>query len=852
MPDTSLAFVVDLKDCTGDRQARVGGKGAGLGALVQGGHPVPPGFVVTTDAYRAATARDGFAEQLGALTAGLDERSDNREVSHLIADMFARAGAGGPVRAEIVAAYRALGDDVAVAVRSSATAEDTADASFAGQQDTYLWIRGVDAVVDHVVRCWASLFTPQAIAYRHLVGVPPEHVEMAVVVQRMVDAAAAGVMMTLHPVTGDREVLYIESAFGLGEAVVRGEVDADRFVVGKSDLAVAERSIGRQAFAYRFVAASGAIERVECGPEGESASLTERVLVELARLGRDVEEQFGRPMDIEWAVDRAGMVWLLQARPETVWSHRPTRSQVEAALNRYDDWDPLNTRTDPNLHWATSNMGEAMPGTQTPLSWTVWAHGVEESPRDAAYRLGALTRYERHAPTDPEQRCLRAFYGRPALNAEFLATIGNRTPGTTGQATVSSLLGRAPESIDYRASRRRYPIIAVRMPILFLCTPPRIRRFGRDQDAWYRTTIAGIPDLDIGGATATLRQAWDRHVAALCVQTSAILGVMQPLYEVATGIATRFGGDASMLTGPPGGAEMAVVADIWAMSRERLSLDEFLLRHGFHGPAEGELSSRVWREDPTPLLAMVEAYRAKDESQNPQRLDGKRRRRHATAEQTVLTSAPGPLRIPLRLALRLIRTRLPMRGMAKRSFLQAFDVVRATARRLGELWCAAGILDRHDDVFFLTFEELCAGPPADARELVTRRRDRHAAYCEMDLPSDWRGAPTVVLAKTAEPEPGGDVVTGIGVSAGIVEGRARVMMSPDFASVQAGEILVAPATDPSWSSIMFIAAGLVVDIGGALSHAAVVAREMGQPCVVNTRNGTKRIRTGDQIRGNVD
>jgi pyruvate,water dikinase len=297
---------------------------------------------------------------------------------------------------------------------------------------------------------------------------------------------------------------------------------------------------------------------------------------------------------------------------------------------------------------------------------------------------------------------------------------------------------------------------------------------------------------------------------------------------------------------------MAVVEDIWAMSRDRLDIDEFLLRHGFHGPDEGELSSRVWREDPAPLLALVAAYRNKDDSEDPHLLDRARRLRYAAAERHVLVAAPRPARPVLRLALHLIRTRLPMRGVAKRSFLQAFDVARGSARRLGEHWAAAGLIDRAEDVFFLTFDEVCGGLPADARDLISRRRARHAAYTAIDLPSDWRGTPPVEPAPDSAPVADGSAragdITGIGVSAGVVEGRARVMTTPDFTAVEPGEILIAPATDPSWSSIMFITAGLVVDIGGALSHAAVVAREMRQPCVVNTRTGTRQIRTGDLVR----
>jgi phosphohistidine swiveling domain-containing protein len=188
-----------------------------------------------------------------------------------------------------------------------------------------------------------------------------------------------------------------------------------------------------------------------------------------------------------------------------------------------------------------------------------------------------------------------------------------------------------------------------------------------------------------------------------------------------------------------------------------------------------------------------------------------------------------------------------MRGIAKRSFLQALDVARVSARRIGEHLEREGILDAAEDVWFLTADELGGAVPTDARELVARRRDRRKTYLGLDIPSDWAGMPEPLARQTAAAA-SSEAIHGVGVSPGVVEGRARVLTSPDFSEVRPDEILVAPTTDPGWSSIMFISSALVVDIGGALSHAAVVAREMNIPCVVNTRNGTSRLRTGDHLR----
>jgi len=273
--------------------------------------------------------------------------------------------------------------------------------------------------------------------------------------------------------------------------------------------------------------------------------------------------------------------------------------------------------------------------------------------------------------------------------------------------------------------------------------------------------------------------------------------------------------------------------------------------HGFHGPLEGELSSVVWREDDAPLRRMVEQYAARDDSEDPLLQDARRAAERPALERAVLGALPRAQRAPARLLLKLARERIPLRGVAKRSFLQAYDVARASARRIGEHLVAAGELRERDDVFFLTLDELTGALPADPAELAARRRARREQYAAVALPSDWTGLPVPVAIAAPGEQRDGDaaaVLTGLGVSPGVVEGTARVLRTPDFSEVEPDEVLVAPITDPSWSSIMFISSALVMDVGGALSHAAVVARELEIPCVVNTRTGTRALRTGDRVR----
>ncbi len=322
--------VLPLDACTPDDRLRVGGKALGLGSLLREGLRVPPGFAITTDAYHESVIWPGLQSEVVRILDGCGTPDAQTHASDRIRAMFERAELMDTVSTEIAKAYHRLGHgrNVPVAVRSSATAEDMAEASFAGQQETYLWIRGADDLVAAVRRCWGSLFTAQAIAYRHHFGVPTRDLAMAVVVQRMVDAAAAGVMITLDPVSGDPSQITIESSFGLGLAVVGGEVTLDRFAVDKVTYDIRSRSIGSKPFAYRHDAASRKVVAFDVpADDRELPSLDDNEVVALARLGRAVEKAHGVAQDIEWAIGATAEgereIFLLQTRPETVWSRKP-------------------------------------------------------------------------------------------------------------------------------------------------------------------------------------------------------------------------------------------------------------------------------------------------------------------------------------------------------------------------------------------------------------------------------------------------------------------------------------------------------------------------------------------------
>jgi pyruvate,water dikinase len=304
-----------------------------------------------------------------------------------------------------------------------------------------------------------------------------------------------------------------------------------------------------------------------------------------------------------------------------------------------------------------------------------------------------------------------------------------------------------------------------------------------------------------------------------------------------------------LLSGQGSHAETTVVEDLWRLSRNEITLTEFLADHGYHGPGEGELSSWVWREDPTPIRALAQQYRTRPDDERPELSHAQRAARRAEAVRELLAGLSAPGRVQARLALRLADRMIPLRGVGKVAFLQSFDVVRAAARRIGEHLTHLAVLDNPDDVFLLESSELTSaasrGRLQEQVELRRKIRDRHQ---QLTLPGSWRGRPVVTQREQPEQCEVDTRIEAVGASPGIVEGHARVVLDPVDAHVEDGEILVAHTTDPSWASIMFVSAGLVVDIGNLLSHAAVVARELGIPCVMGTQDGTRRIRSGDVIR----
>jgi len=509
--------------------------------------------------------------------------------------------------------------------------------------------------------------------------------------------------------------------------------------------------------------------------------------------------------------------------------------------------------------WSTANVGEALPGVVTPFGWSVWGPAIDLGMKDAFRRTGALEPGRVLFNPEADKRAVTVFHGRGALSVNFLCEMGNRLPGTSSDAIAKQLLGEMPAGIQIPQTGKRNLAIARTMPKTFANIRKEALRDTAHTQAWWSAHIKAMPTRDMAQTKAALDDARQEMCAMTAIQARAVFVGVQSIYDqllalIAKSDITPEQANA-LMAGQGSHAETEIIADLWALGRDQLSVDAFMDKHGYHGLGEGQLIAKMWREDPEPVLRLAKQYAARPDSEHPHLMAEQRTREREAAERALLAKTPFYKRPIAKQILKLAVARIPLRGVAKEALIRCLDVCRAAARRMGSLLVEQGVLDEVDDVFYFTADELIAGLPDNAKALAKERKAIREELLKVDIPRTWEGTPAqlpisepAAQAPTAGPAPDGVAVTGIGASGGVVEGNARVVFDPTEVDVEPGDIIVAPTTDPSWAAVLFLAEALVVDIGGPLSHAAVVARECGIPCVIGTDNGTAVLRTGDTIR----
>ncbi|CDO90154.1 hypothetical protein AWC29_27065 [Mycobacterium triplex] len=509
----------------------------------------------------------------------------------------------------------------------------------------------------------------------------------------------------------------------------------------------------------------------------------------------------------------------------------------------------LHELSPPGVRWTTVNMAEVLPGVLTPLGWTFWREPCESGLRGAFADAGLLPASKVTPPADLAGRLTGLFHGRLAGNLTMVCKLCDSMPGSSGAAFEEQVFGFADPNVERRRSFRRYPIVLAKMPIGLVLLPNRLGALRSEIDHWWRsatgTVRVGSPEARLAEAGRWLRKAMRRHMLASLFA--------QACYDQVAGLARVAGEpglELALMTGYGSMEETRISSDLWAVSRDRMTMAEFLNRHGFHGQSEGQLASRSWREDCRGVEDICTRYRDLPDDQNPARREEEQTRSRRAAEDKLIAALPLARRRLARLTLAIAARYLPLREVGKASFLQAIDGARAAAREIGDRLVDDGVIADRDEVFFATLAEITGRPPADLRDRIASRRSRNAEYARFELPERWTGTPVPQRVASRPDEKRHDAaVLGVAVSPGVVEGCARVVHDP-FGEIDfdAGDILVCETTDPSWVVLFQLASAVVIDVGGAMSHGAIVARELGIPAVINTRNGTRIIKDRARIR----
>jgi pyruvate,water dikinase len=828
---TEQHVVIDLEEVDERQVALVGGKGANLGALSRiDGIEVPPGFCVTTDAFRRTVAQfPGIDERLDALArVSADDHGALAARSAEVRSALEGAAMPADVEAAIVGALGRLGAETACAVRSSATAEDTPTASFAGQHDSYLDVVGAAAVLAHVRRAWGSLFTERAVAYRLRNGVDHRDVAMAVVVQRMVDARAAGVLFTADPVSGNRRVAAIEAVAGLGEALVSGRADPDRLAV-RDDAVVARE--------HRH----------------EQAVLTDAQAVALARLGRRIEARLGRPQDIEWCL--AGDRFLIvQSRPVTTLF--PVPAADDAAPRVYVSVGHGQMMTDAMKPLGLSVFRlTAMPVMHEAGS-RLWVEVTDRlaSPATAAGMVAVMGR------SDP----LVGDALRTVIDRGFVPTVDDGgaparpvvppAPAEPDPALIPELVAQAEASLAglVRAIAPRSGVEALDLVLEDIGELKRVTfdprslpliMAGMEASWWLNDRLEAWLGEKNAADTLTLSVAGD-VTAEMGLALLDVADAIRPHPEVVAFLAdVEDDGFLDALPALDGGP------------RARAAIAGFLERYGMRCVGEIDITRPRWSERPTTLVPLILGNIDTFEPGERARRFERGRRAAAEKERDVLArlrALPDGERKAEEAKRMIDRVRAfsGYREYPKYHIISRYFVYKkallAEARRLVD----AGALDEVEDAFFLTFQELREAVRTQTadRDLIARRRRRFAADATLTPPRVLTSEGEAIAGSHRRDGLPAGALVGVPVSTGTVEGRARVILDMADARVEPGDVLVTAHTDPSWSPLFVAVAGLVTEVGGRMTHGAVVAREYGLPAVVGLERATEVIRDGQRIR----
>lgn len=852
----------------------VGGKGANLAELWHiPGIAVPEGFCVTTDAYAAfVDTSPEFGDLLKSLDAiDVDSLADLKAAGEKMRAHLEALSIPAPIEQAIVEAWRKTGPDHYYAIRSSATAEDLPGASFAGQQDTFLNIAGETNILDCIRRCWASLFTDRAIAYRRRNGFGHDKVQLSVIVQRMVFPEVAGIMFTADPVTGNRTVVSIDASFGLGEALVSGIVSADLYKV--KDAKIIAKKIARKEVAIRALPGGGTEKTAIAGDRQTAQALSDEDVIRLARMGRNIEEHFGSPQDIEWCL-ADGEIRIVQSRPITTLY-------------------PVPPADDGNLHLFLSiGHPQMMTAAMKPLGISTLRTMVpfrKASPQaESELLLEAGSRL--YLDINPMLAYREVRKRLPALLLNVDEAIGRAVEEFIGREDFS-LVAPVEKKLPVTLARTVFPTaFAILGNILYRDNNHAIddlNRFIADRVSENRTRLQTVSGAD---RIALIQEILSSLLPTIFPRLAPYMVPALATYKLIEHLSRKWLGDTAELGGisksPPGNvtSEMGLaLGDVADAAREHPAVVEYLreandetfldglravpggqqvlpalvnffARYGMRCTGEIDLTRPRWRESPTQLVPAILSHIAGIAPGQHRRdfIAGQEEAEAAAARLLGrLKQTPGGLFKAKRMQ-RLIqvhRALIGMREHPKYFAVQHLDIVKQALMLEAVSLTADGILEAPEEIFWLSLAEIARVVETRRldRSILAERREKYDRDAKLTPPRVITSEGEIVTAKPRADAPPG-ALAGSAVSAGVVEGRARVILSLEEAKMDKGDILVAPYTDPGWTPLFPLAAGLITEVGGLMTHGAVVAREYGIPAVVGVDGATRYIKDGQLVR----
>lgn len=862
------SYILGFQEIDKTKLMVVGGKGANLGELSRiEGIRVPEGFCVTTEAYKKVIGQTPelniLLDQLSQLK--VDDRGKIVEVSGKIRRVIEGIAIANDIAEEIASYLLKLGDRSAYAVRSSATAEDLPTASFAGQQDTYLNIIGKDAILQHISKCWASLFTDRAVTYRIQNGFGHRKVYLSVVIQRMVFPQAAGILFTADPITANRKVMSIDASFGLGEALVSGLVNADIYKV--RDGRIVDKKISAKKLAI-YALAEGGTEQREIQPEQQQrATLTDEQILQLERMGRKIETHFSCPQDIEWCLADNNFL-IVQNRPITTLYPLPT---VQDEKNRVylsfghrqmmtEAIKPLGISMFKALfkHFGFTQMSEAggrlfidVSGDLTsPLTAKLFIKSVDKVDilmQNALYKVVKNKEFMKTLPHGKATigmnsgivtwifQAIKNYWKNDAgvvtrlmtKNETLLKEMEKKAAGLTGDELFDFIF-KGIEKMKHSVSDGYGVVFA-----------------GAYAADWLNKNM--LKWLGEKNAAATLSQSVDNNV-------TSEMGL--ELLDVAD-VVRQFPAVQEYFAHATDEAFFADLAKVPGGDSVSSAIQAYLKKYGMRCSGEIDITRPRWSEQPTALIPMIlsnitnftpNAHISKFEQGV---------REAAQKEQDLLSrleKLPGGKSKAQRTkkAISVLRNFAGYREYNKYVLVWYYWIVKQALLNEADKLVKQGSIHEKGDIYYLSLEELrevvCTGQLDYS--IVTKRKADHAVYEKLTPPRVMTSDGEIITGEYDTGHIPAGALPGVPVSAGIVEGRARVVLRMEDARIEPGDILITKFTDPSWTPVFVSIKGLVTEVGGMMTHGAVVAREYGLPAVVSVENATQLIKDGQHIRVN--